>query len=192
VGIGGDIDAARRAVFLDRDGVLNYAVVRDGKPYPPASAAEMRIVEGAAESLARLKQLGFILLVVTNQPDVARGKQTMDAIDAIHRSLREALPLDEFLVCAHDDRDACVCRKPAPGLLLQARDRYRIDLGRSFMVGDRWRDVDAGAAAGCRTVLLDFGYRERGPSAPPDARVASLPEAVEWIVQHQRQRGNDV
>ncbi len=174
MGIGNGIGESRRAVFLDRDGVLNHAIVRDGKPYPPASAAEMRIVEGAAEDLARLKDLGFLLLVVTNQPDVARGKQTLAAIDAIHRDLSQALPVDDFLVCAHDDKDGCACRKPAPGLLLQARERYQIDLEHSFMVGDRWRDIDAGSSAGCRTVLLDLGYRERGPSSPPDARVAIL------------------
>jgi D-glycero-D-manno-heptose 1,7-bisphosphate phosphatase len=184
MGIGDGLSLAR-AVFLDRDGVLNRAVVRDGKPYPPASAAEMEIVSGAPAALARLRDRGFLLLVVTNQPDVARGTQSLEAIRAMHRILREALPLDEFLVCPHDDRDACGCRKPAPGLLLEAQERYGIDLRRSFLVGDRWRDVDAGRAAGCRTVFLDFGYRERGPSAPPDARVASLAEAVDWIVEQE-------
>jgi D-glycero-D-manno-heptose 1,7-bisphosphate phosphatase len=191
VGIGEGITQPRRAVFLDRDGVLNYAIVREGKPYPPSSLAEMRIVEGAPESLARLKKLGFLLLVVTNQPDVARGTQTMAAVDAIHGAMRESLPLDGFLVCGHDDTDRCACRKPAPGLLLEARNRYGIDLDRSFMIGDRWRDIDAGSLAGCRTVFLDLGYRERGPSAPPDASVRSLPEAVEWIVQHSQGRDTD-
>jgi D-glycero-D-manno-heptose 1,7-bisphosphate phosphatase len=180
------MSAAARAVFLDRDGVLNRAVVRDGKPYPPASLAELEIVEGAAGSLARLKALGFLLLVVTNQPDVARGTQTLDAIQSMHAVMRRTLPLDDFLICPHDDHDACQCRKPAPGLMLQAQERYGIDLSRSFMVGDRWRDIDAGQAAGCRTVFLDMNYRERGPSVPPDARVASLPEAVDWIVRNSQ------
>jgi transaldolase len=177
------MNAAARAVFLDRDGVLNRAIVRDGKPYPPATLGELEIVENAAGSLMRLKDLGFLLLVVTNQPDVARGTQTMDHIQALHEVLRRTLPLDGFLICPHDDRDGCRCRKPLPGLLLEAQVRYGIDLGRSFMVGDRWRDIDAGRAAGCRTVLLDRDYRERGPSYPPDARVASLPDAVDWIVR---------
>jgi D-glycero-D-manno-heptose 1,7-bisphosphate phosphatase len=141
----------------------------------------MRIVEGAAEALARLKELGFLLLVVTNQPDVARGTQTMEAIEEMHALLRRALPLDDFLVCPHDDRDRCACRKPAPGLLLRAAEEYRIDLANSFLIGDRWRDVDAGHAAGCRTVWLDFGYLERGPTAAPHARVGSLAAAVQWI-----------
>jgi D-glycero-D-manno-heptose 1,7-bisphosphate phosphatase len=174
--------SARRAVFFDRDGVLNHAIVSGGKPYPPPSAAEMKIVESAPADLARLKALGFLLLVVTNQPDVARGTQTLEAIHAMHRAMGEILPVDEFLVCPHDDRDACPCRKPLPGLMLQARDRYGIDLAASFLAGDRWRDVDAGRAAGCRTVWIDCGYAERGPSTPPDARVATLTEAVAWIV----------
>jgi D-glycero-D-manno-heptose 1,7-bisphosphate phosphatase len=178
------LNRAARAVFLDRDGVLNRAIVRDGKPYPPASLGELEIVENAAGSLARLKELGFLLLVVTNQPDVARGTQTLDTIHALHEAMRESLPLDDFLVCPHDDRDGCRCRKPLPGLLLEAQARYGIDLRRSFLVGDRWRDIDAGRAAGCRTVLLDHNYGERGPTLPPDARVVSLGDAVDWIVRN--------
>ena len=183
------LNPARRAVFLDRDGVLNRAIVRDGKPYPPASLGELEIVEDAAGSLRRLKNLGFLLLVVTNQPDVARGTQTLDTIHAMHAAMRESLPLDDFLICPHDDRDGCRCRKPLPGLLLEAQARYGIDLGRSFLVGDRWRDMDAGHAAGCRTVFIDQNYRERGPSFPPDARVASLPDAVDWIVRSSERDG---
>lgn len=182
MGIRPGVTPAPRAVFLDRDGVLNHAVVKDGKPYPPASAAETRIMEGAAESLARLKQVGFLLLVATNQPDVGRGTQSLEAVEAIHEALRRALPLDEFYVCLHDNGAGCTCRKPAPGMLLEAQARHGIDLAESFMVGDRWRDIEAGQAAGCRTVWIDYGYGERGPSEPPDARVASLREAVEWIL----------
>ena len=181
MGVGAGL-AVARAVFFDRDGVLNRAIVREGKPYPPASLAEFEIVDGAAASLARLKDLGYLLLVVTNQPDVARGTQTLEAIHTMHDAMRQTLPLDEFLICPHDDRDGCRCRKPLPGLLVDAQARYGIDLGRSFLVGDRWRDIDAGHAARCRTVLLDHNYRERGPTFPPDARVVSLRDAVDWIV----------
>jgi D-glycero-D-manno-heptose 1,7-bisphosphate phosphatase len=175
---------AARAVFLDRDGVLNRAIVRDGKPYPPASLGELEIVEDAAGSLSHLKDLGFLLLVVTNQPDIARGTQTLSTIQAMHQAMSQTLPLDDFLICPHDDSDGCRCRKPLPGLILEAQARYGIDTARSFLVGDRWRDIDAGRAAGCRTVLLDHNYRERGPSLPPDARVVSLREAVDWIVRN--------
>lgn len=172
-----------RAVFLDRDGVLNEPVIRDGKPHPPASEAELRIVPDAAVALHRLKARGLRLIVVTNQPDVARGAQTSAAVDAIHQRLRTELPLDDILCCLHDDRDRCACRKPLPGLILEAAKRHGIDPRRSFLVGDRWRDIDAGYRAGCRTVWIDRGYRERGPEHPPDAQVDSLCAAASWILQ---------
>jgi D-glycero-D-manno-heptose 1,7-bisphosphate phosphatase len=174
-----------RAVFLDRDGVLNVAVVRDGHPYPPETLEAFKIYPDAADALARLKHAGFLLLVVTNQPDVARGRQSRAAVDAMHAALRERLPVDDFLVCWHDDRDACECRKPKPGLLLESAVRYQIDLRASFLIGDRWRDIDAGAAAGCRTVLIERHYRERQPSREPDFRTNSLTGAVNWIVQSE-------
>jgi D-glycero-D-manno-heptose 1,7-bisphosphate phosphatase len=193
MGVGAAMNFDARAVFLDRDGVLNRAIVRDGKPYPPATLDELEIAADAADSLASLKSLGFLLLVVTNQPDVARGTQSLDTIHAMHDRMRRALPLDDFLICPHDDRDGCRCRKPLPGLLLEAQARYGIDLARSFMVGDRWRDIDAGRAAGCHTVHLDRSYRERVPTLPPDARVASLGDAVNWIVDkcQEDQHGGD-
>ena len=173
----------KQAVFLDRDGVVNDAEVKDGKPYSPTNAASLRIAAGAADALARLKERGYLVLVVTNQPEVARGKQTRQTVEEMHQRLRAVLPLDDVLTCYHDDNDDCDCRKPKPGLILTAAERYRVDLGRSFMVGDRWRDIDAGAAAGCKTILIDFGYRERAPVSNPDYRARSLSEAVEWILK---------
>ena len=173
----------RRAVFLDRDGVLNEAPVRDGTPFPPATLAELHILPGTAEALARLKEREFLLLVVTNQPDVARGRQKRAVVEEICRRLRVELPLDDIFTCYHDDGDACDCRKPLPGLMIRAAQQYGIDLSRSFLTGDRWRDIDAGARAGCRTVWIDRGYAERSPSSTPDARVNSLPEAVDWILR---------
>lgn len=173
--------SARRAVFLDRDGVINAAVVRDGKPYPPDSAEALEILPGVDRALADLRAAGFLLIVVTNQPDVARGKQRREAIDAIHDKLSAALPLDAVYCCFHDDVERCACRKPAPGMLLDAAREHGIDLARSFLVGDRWRDTDAGAAAGCRTVFIDRGYAERRPVVF-DAAHGSLPEAAAWIL----------
>lgn len=172
---------AVRAIFLDRDGVINRAVVRDGKPHPPASLSELSIPDDVPDLLARLKRLGFLLLVVTNQPDIARGTQSRAEVDSIHDALRARLPLDDFLLCDHDDGDGCACRKPLPGLILGGAARHGVDLAASFMVGDRWRDVEAGQRAGCRTVWIDHHYRERGPARAPDARVASFAEAVDWI-----------
>ncbi len=175
---------AGRAVFLDRDGVLNLPVVRDGKPFPPASVEELRLYPDAAAALARLKEAGYRLVVVTNQPDVARGTTERAAVEAINSAIGAALGVDDFLVCWHDDADRCECRKPKPGLLTEGAERFGIDLSRSFMIGDRWRDIDAGAAAGCRTVLIDRGYRERAPEHAPDFRAVSIEEAVGWVLQN--------
>ena len=168
-------------MFLDRDGVINRALARAGKPYPPARAAELEIVPEAPAALAELKRRGFLLIVVTNQPDVARGTQSRAAVEEIHAVLRAALPLDDIRVCWHDDADRCACRKPRPGLLTAAACAHGIDLTRSYLIGDRWRDIDAGHNAGCATVLIDYGYHEPPPARPPDARVTSLAEAVRWI-----------
>lgn len=173
----------KRAVFLDRDGVLTQALVRDGKPYAARTPSEMLVEPDAPDALARLKAAGFLLIVVTNQPDVARGVTRREDVEAMHRTLCEELPLDGFFVCYHDDANACACRKPKPGLLLDAAAGHHIDTGRSFMIGDRWRDIDAGAAAGCRTVLIDRSYSERAPAHPPDMSAMSLTEAVDWILR---------
>lgn len=175
-------NSLRTAVFLDRDGVLNRAVIRGGKPYPPASLAELELLPGVTEALADLKAAGFLLLVVTNQPDVGKGTQSRETVEAIHARLRAELPLDDIFVCYHVDADACSCRKPMPGLLEQAALRYGIDLASSYMVGDRWRDIDAGHKAGCATIFLDYMYQERGPEHEPAVRVQSLREAARWIL----------
>jgi D-glycero-D-manno-heptose 1,7-bisphosphate phosphatase len=173
----------RRAVFLDRDGVLNESIVREGRPYPPASAEELRPFPDAVVSVGRLKQAGFLLVVITNQPDVARGAQTREAADAMNTAIATIFPIDDFFVCWHDDADGCLCRKPKPGLLLEAAAKLRIDLQHSFLVGDRWRDIDAGVAAGCWTILIDRHYCERGPQHPPDFRTSSLTDAADWILR---------
>ena len=182
--------APRRAVFLDRDGVLNRALVKDGKPRPPKDLTELEVPPDVPAAVKKLKDRGFDLLVVTNQPDVARGTQSREVVESINRALSSSLPLDEVLVCYHRDEDHCDCRKPRPGLLLEAARKRGIDLSASFMVGDRWRDVDAGHNAGCKTILIESGYRERGPERPPDARVQSLGEAAEWILRSNGSRGD--
>ncbi len=172
-------------MFLDRDGVLNEPIIRGGRPYPPTGVKEAAIVSDAESSLTRLKRHGFLLIVVTNQPDVRRGATRSEDVEEIHRFLSERLPVDDFFVCYHDDRDQCRCRKPRPGLLLEAAAKYGIDPDRSYLVGDRWRDIEAGAAAGCRTVLIDYGYNERAPKKAPDASVCSLSAAVDWILNQE-------
>jgi D-glycero-D-manno-heptose 1,7-bisphosphate phosphatase len=179
--VGVDREVSRRAVFLDRDGVLNASVVRDGRPYPPARVEDLEILPGVRDALDQLKHAGFVLLVVTNQPDVARGTQTREAVEAIHDRLRAELPLDAIYGCYHDDADGCACRKPGPGMLLDGARDWDVALAASFMVGDRWRDIEAGVAAGCRTVFIDYQYDERQPRAF-DAKVTSLAEAAAWIL----------
>jgi D-glycero-D-manno-heptose 1,7-bisphosphate phosphatase len=177
--------ALRRAVFLDRDGVLNEAEVRSGLPHPPASVEELKVFPDAASALGCLKEAGFLLIVVTNQPDVARGTQTRETVYAINAALAARLPIIDFLVCWHDDVDGCACRKPKPGLLLEAAAKHPINLAESFAVGDRWRDIEAGADVGCRTVWINRHYAEGRPRQRPDACVTSLSDAVNWILSQQ-------
>ena len=176
------IGEVKRAVFLDRDGVLNDVTMRGGKPHPPANLAELRVADGVPEALARLKAAGWLLIVVTNQPDVGRGTQSREVADQINQKLAAVLPVDDFVVCWHDGSEPCSCRKPKPGMVLDAAARHGIDLARSFLIGDRWRDIDCGRAAGVRTVWIDRGYAERGPEKPPDFRCGAIAEAVDWIL----------
>jgi D-glycero-D-manno-heptose 1,7-bisphosphate phosphatase len=172
----------RPAVFLDRDGVLNRSLVRDGTPEPPHGPDEVEILPGVAAACAELRAAGFALVVVTNQPEVARGTLTGKAVDAINSKLSASLPLDEIVVCPHDDGDGCNCRKPRPGMLLDAAERQGINLERSYLVGDRWRDIGAGHAAGVKTIFIDRGYDERRPEKP-DAVAGDLTEATVWILE---------
>jgi D-glycero-D-manno-heptose 1,7-bisphosphate phosphatase len=172
----------QRAVFLDRDGVLNRAVVRNGLPYPPGSLDALEVMPDAPEALQSLKEAGFLLLVVTNQPDVARGTTPRATVEAINTELARQLPLDGFYTCYHDSVDDCACRKPRPGMLLDAARAHGIDLSRSYMVGDRWRDVEAGVTAGCNTVFIDWGYQEKQPQQY-SFRAHNLLEASSFILQ---------
>jgi len=172
----------RRAVFLDRDGVINRAFVKNGKPYPPASLDELEILPGVLEATQALKAADYCLIVVTNQPDVARGTTTKAIVDGINDRLLRELPLDAVRTCFHDTLDECECRKPKPGLLIAGAREFAVELRNSFMIGDRWRDIEAGCRAGCRTCFVDYGYDERQPAAY-DFRVASLLEAAQIILK---------
>lgn len=171
----------RSAVFLDRDGVLNESVVRDGVPRPPATVEAFQVLADVPAACNRLHEAGFLLIVVTNQPDIARATQERSVVEEMHAKLLRALPIDAVYMCPHDDEDRCSCRKPAPGLLHEAAHDYDLDLTRCVMVGDRWRDVEAGRRAGCRTVFIDRGYAERSP-VDPDAVAKDLAGAANWII----------
>lgn len=177
-----------RAVFLDRDGVISANVRRDGRPVAPTSLDDFRILPGVEVATRRLKKLGFVLVVVTNQPDIGAGRNTMATLEAMHGEMRRRLPLDDIKVCIHVDADHCDCRKPKPGMLLDAARERRIDLTRSIMIGDRWRDIEAGQAAGCSTILIDGDNDQEKPSTPHRI-VRSLPEAVAYIIGHEHSEG---
>lgn len=170
----------RRAVFLDRDGVINRAIVRDGMPYPPANLDELEILPGVPEALQKLQDSNYLLIVVTNQPDVARGTAKKEDVERMNAQLRSMLSLDDFKTCYHDSGDGCLCRKPLPGSLIEASKEHHIDLSKSFMVGDRWRDIEAGQAAGCKTFFINYRYNEKQPETP-DFIVSSLLEAQQII-----------
>jgi D-glycero-D-manno-heptose 1,7-bisphosphate phosphatase len=175
----------KRAVFLDRDGVLNALEPRGGRLRAPVTLAAFRLLPGAADAVRRLRDGGFVCLVATNQPEVAGGELDPVVLEAMHARLRQETGVDGIYVCPHVDADGCACRKPQPGLLLRAATDWNVDVAGSFLIGDRWRDIEAGAAAGCTTVLLE-GSSE--PSGRPDVRAATLADAVAIIMKAREAR----
>lgn len=179
----------RPAVFFDRDGVLNRSIVRDGRPYAPNSAEDFVIDSAAAEVVSRVKSAGYLAIVVTNQPDVKKGSLTRETMDEMHRRLKNAVALDDIYTCeCLEDDSSCDCYKPRPGMLLEAARKWNIDLSRSVIVGDRWRDVGAGKAAGCRTVFIDRGYKKDKAPDSPDIVVRNLMAACEAILSEEGAR----
>jgi D-glycero-D-manno-heptose 1,7-bisphosphate phosphatase len=175
-----------KAVFLDRDGVINRPLIREKLPYPPRSVSEFEILSGVEDACGELKAAGYLLVVVTNQPDVGRGTLQRELVEEMHRFMTGRLPIDLVLTCFHGGEkygQPCECRKPRPGMLRQAADQLKIALSRSYMVGDRWRDIDCGKRAGCRTVFVDWSYAENLREAP-DQVVSSLGEAARVIISN--------
>lgn len=152
-------------MFFDRDGVLNEVVMRRGPDGgevvgSPRELSEFVLAEGAAGVVSRLHDAGYLVFVVTNQPDVERGLLAPEVLETISGILREEVGVDEVVVCPHDDATGCGCRKPRPGMIVDLAERWGVDLGASYMIGDSWRDVEAGRSAGCRTVLLRRRYND--------------------------------
>ena len=170
-----------RAVFLDRDGVINRSEVRDDKPYAPRTLAEFRLLPGAVAAVRSLKRAGLLVIVVTNQPDIGNGLVNITVVNAMHEKLRRRMVLDEIMMCTHRQNEGCNCRKPKPGMLIAAARKCHIDLRRSFMVGDRWGDIIAGQAVGCYTVFINRGYKEQ-QLATPDGYARSLRSATRTIL----------
>jgi D-glycero-D-manno-heptose 1,7-bisphosphate phosphatase len=171
----------KRAVFLDRDGVLNRAIVREGKPYPPATTEEVDLLPGVPDAVFALKAAGYMTIVVTDQPDVGRGDIQQSTAENINACIKLESGVDEVRVCYHSGNEDCSCRKPKPGMLLQAAEEHNLSLSESFMIGDRWRDIEAGKAAGCKTIWIRSNYSERLPH-DADAIVESMAEAASAIL----------
>lgn len=169
------------ALFLDRDGTINRTHVSNGKPLAPVRVEDFEVLPGVAQVVSRVRASGFPVIVVTNQPDLSTGKQTVESLAAINAVMQQQVAVDDIFVCPHTEAHGCDCRKPKPGLIMAASAKWHVDLPRSVMVGDRWRDVEAGQAAGCRTVYIDGQYDEPRPEGA-DRVVASLAEAEEFIL----------
>jgi D-glycero-D-manno-heptose 1,7-bisphosphate phosphatase len=170
-----------RAVFLDRDGVINEIVWREGRPESPRNLREFILNKGIQEIVRKLKDHGFRIIVVSNQPDLARGKISQNTLDLMIQRIRQEIAVDDFHVCPHDDYHQCSCRKPKPGMLMKAGLQWNIDLSSSFIIGDTWKDMEAGKAAGCKTILLNTPYNR---DIQCDFRVKSLKEAADLIIQN--------
>jgi D-glycero-D-manno-heptose 1,7-bisphosphate phosphatase len=179
---------AKRAVFLDRDGVVSRSIVRDGLPFAPTALEDFEILPDAPEACRRLKQASFLLIVATNQPDVGRGTMKKETVEAMHAKMCRELSIDRVEVCYHPGhgQSNCDCRKPKPGLLINAAREMGIDLAQSWMVGDRWRDIDCGHAAGCRTVFIDRGYTE-SLKQKPHFRARDLAQAADIILAETKE-----
>ena len=180
------------AVFLDRDGVVNEAVRRGQdfvgreqtgtwKHTAPFTVEEFRVFPETADAVARIRAMGLLSIVVTNQPDLAYGRMTKDTFDKLEQ-LTRALGFDDVFICPHGRDEGCSCKKPKPGMLLDAARRWNIDLSRSCIIGDTKSDTGAGKAAGCKTILIARSYNEED-HATADVVVGSLGEAIDWIVR---------
>jgi D-glycero-D-manno-heptose 1,7-bisphosphate phosphatase len=169
-----------KAVFLDRDGIINVPILRNGVVSAPQDFSQFAFMAGAHDTLRELRARGYLLLVCTNQPDVARGWQRREQVDDFHAHIERELPVSRIYACFHDNSHECVCRKPKPGMLIQGSQDFGIDLKQSWMVGDRWKDIEAGRAAGCRTVYLRHDYDSES-AHDPDHEIRQLSELLALI-----------
>jgi D-glycero-D-manno-heptose 1,7-bisphosphate phosphatase len=174
-----------KAVFLDRDGVINYAIIKNGKPFSPNTLKEFVLVKDVKKSLDFLINHGFMLIIVTNQPNVARGLTTKDSQEEINNYIHSLLDITDIFACYHDDIDICECRKPKPGLIINAIEKYDIDLKRSFLIGDRWKDIEAAKSIGCRSIFLDNSYQEKQPKLYTYT-TKNLADAVKLIINEDK------
>lgn len=173
----------KRAIFLDRDGVINKVTLKEGKPFSPRRFEKFELFDGIREVLEKSKREGFLNIIITNQPDITRGLIKWETLEKMHKFIKENLPIDDIFVCPHDDIDNCQCRKPRPGMLLEAAKKWDIDLKDSFLIGDQWKDIETGKKAGCITILIDYLYNKEVES---DFRVNNLHSAIEIILNSKK------
>jgi len=169
-----------KAIFIDRDGVINRVIMRDGKPSSPWKLEEFEILPDVKECLKAFKKMGFLNIIFTSQPDISRGSLKMEELKKMHKVISETLLVDEIKFCPHDDKDNCSCRKPKPGLILDAVKKWSIDLDKSYVVGDSWKDIGAGKSAGCKTFLLRREYN-KNYQKDYDFEISNLKQMVEII-----------
>ena len=173
-----------KAVFLDRDGVLNRAKIISNKPYPPSNMDEMEILPGVHEGIQLLRHAGFKLIVITNQPDVARGITDVKIVNELNYFISQELKVDEIMCCFHDDIVNCTCRKPKPGMLFDAAKKWGINLSVSYLIGDRWRDIETANNANVTSILIDYDYDEKKLNA--DFECSNFFEAVNFILKNNK------
>lgn len=173
-----------KAIFIDRDGVINQLVSRDGGKYSPRLVTDFQIFPSVPNAIKQIREAGYLVVVVTNQPDISRGLLKPHVLDEMHQLLRAICQVDAIYVCPHDNSDDCLCRKPLPGMLLQAATDLSIDLNNSWMIGDRATDMQAGNAVGLSNIFIASGQEQRSEHTPEKGIVASfitLFEAIQFI-----------
>jgi len=171
-----------KAVFLDRDGVINKPIIIDGKSYAPRLLKDFKIFPKVKSDVKKLKDKGFKVLVITNQPDIGNKLLKKSTLKEMHSILKAKVPLDKIYFCPHTRNDRCKCRKPKPGMIIKASNELKIDLKESYVVGDRKIDIDAGIKAGCKTIFVNNNYYEKKPTKQKK-NVKSLHDAVKYILK---------
>lgn len=177
----------RRALFLDRDGILDELVFYEssGEWEAPRVTGDLRMIEGVTAALQRFVDAGWLLFIITNQPNVAKGKATREDVEAVNEAVLRALqvPVARSYICFHQQSDGCICRKPSPHFLQEAAREFEVDLGASWMAGDQDSDLLCGRNAGCRVALIEHhGSAHKRGQVEPDLRVRDLGELANALI----------
>ena len=182
-----NICSSFKCIFLDRDGVINKPIIIDNKPYSPRNKYQFELLPNIEKYLKKIHSLGFLTIIITNQPDISTNHINENLLNEFHDIIKNKMPITDIYVCKYIDTDDCYCRKPKPGLILTAAKKYKINLKKSYFIGDRWKDIDAANKAGCHSIFIDYGYKEKLKTTPIN-NVKSVKEAFEIILNIE---GND-